>query len=137
MLRTLLVIACLVIAAPAAAQPASADPPTALAQAFFSTLKSGDALKAYGDVWRDTMMSKRQADLENIANQTESSLKIYGKISDWQLIKENKVSKDFIESVYIVRTEQVPLFFKFQFYHAPAKWVATNISFTDTYKNVE
>jgi hypothetical protein len=36
-----------------------------------------------------------------------------------------------------LRTENVPLFYKVQFYRPSTKWIVGNIYFTDTYKNVE
>jgi len=135
MFRALFALALLLTASPSLAQTVP-NSPEGLASAFFSTLQGGNSLKAYNDIWRDTMMSKKQADVEALAGQTDNALKIYGKALGWELVSEEKISASFYQHTYLVRTENVPLFFRIQFYKAQSRWVATNITFTDTYKNL-
>ena len=121
-------------AAPAMSAPVSG--PAALADSFFRALETKDALSAYNGLWAGTMMSKKQAEVENLATQTDAALKVFGKPADWELLAENKIGENFYENTYLLRGDQGPLFFKIQFYKAPTRWIATNVYFTDTYKNI-
>jgi hypothetical protein len=130
MLRTGLPLAALLVVAPAAAVAQPGDPGE-LAQGFFRTLQSGQVLKAYQDMWRDTLMDKKQAELESAATQTAAAMQIYGKILGWEQVSEATISPSFIRRVYLVKTENAPLFFRLQFYRAGARWVVWRLDFAD------
>ena len=136
MLRTLLILAALAISAPVAAQSAQPSPPSAIADTFFKTIQDGDTAKAYGDIWRGTMMQKKQADVENLIAQTDALLKMYGSVIGWELIKDEPVSASLDERTYLVRTANGPIFFKMQFYRAETHWIVSFFSLADSYKNL-
>jgi hypothetical protein len=138
MLKAIVVAGVLTLVAPAAAPAQTAGSPAALAEAFFTQLQAGDVLKAYQDMWRGSaIMDKKQADVENIASQNQVVLRNYGKVLGWELMSEKVIAPSLIERLYLLRTENVPLFYKVQFYRPSTKWIVGNIYFTDTYKNVE
>ncbi|HEX7945312.1 MAG TPA: hypothetical protein VF495_11635, partial [Phenylobacterium sp.] len=138
MLKAIVVAGALALAAPAAAPAQSANSPAALAEAFFTQVQAGEVLKAYQDMWRGSaIMDKKQADVENIAAQNQAILRSYGKVLGWELMSEKVIAPSLVERLYLLRTENVPLFYKVQFYRPGTKWIVGNIYFTDTYKNVE
>ncbi|MDB5463474.1 MAG: hypothetical protein JWP23_1863 [Phenylobacterium sp.] len=112
MLRILLAVIALAVATPAAAQPAGGASPGAVADAFFKGLQAGDVPKAYADMWRGTLMSKKQADVENVVNQTQGMLKYFGNVVGWEVIDSKSLSPSFVETTYLLRTENGPLFFR-------------------------
>lgn len=118
-----------------AAAPAPGSP-DAVADAFFRTLQAGQTSRAYADMWAGTLMSKKQADVENLTNQTESILKIYGKIDGWEVMESRELSPSYVERTYLLRTVSAPLFFKFQFYHAPSGWLVAWLNFADSLKGI-
>jgi len=137
MLRILFAVIALLSATPAFAQSAAARTPDSLANAFFKGLQTGPALKAYNDMWQGTLMSKKQADVENAAAQTDNAFRIYGKLVDWEKMSTEQVSPSFIISTFLVRTEGAPIFFKMQFYHAPAGWMVAYVNLADSYKTLQ
>jgi hypothetical protein len=82
-------------------------------------------------MWRDTLMDKKQAELESAATQTAAAMQIYGKILGWEQVSEATISPSFIRRVYLVKTENAPLFFRLQFYRAGARWVVWRLDFAD------
>ena len=125
-------------AAPAAnnESPAASSSPEARVDAFFGALKDGKVTQAYNDVFASALMSKKQADLEVLAGQTEAALRFYGAVVDWEMVKEERVSEHFLLRTYMLRTAEVPVFFKFQFYNNGKRWVVANVFMTDTYAKV-
>ena len=139
MLRNLMIAVAFGLCAPLAAQaqPQAIGGPTELADGFFRALQTGEAAKAYHDIWIGTFMAKKQPEVDNVASQTTFALKTYGKVLGWELVSEKAITPSFLERVYLVRTEALPLFFRMQFYKPVAKWQVGSLYFTDNYKTVE
>lgn len=135
MLRTLFVIAYLVTASPVLAQ-AAASSPTALADSFFKTLQTGDATKAYDQIFSSALRTQKAAEVQNLSAQTDIALKYYGKISGWELVREKTISPSFVDRVYLVRAANGPIFYRMQFYKADQTWSLVNIYFNDTYDKI-
>ncbi|MDB5425967.1 MAG: hypothetical protein JWQ29_3383 [Phenylobacterium sp.] len=133
MLAPLLAALALATATPAhAPPPGPANSPSAIADGFFATLQAGEASKAYSQVLGRLATSK-PAEMQNLVGQNEMALKMFGKISGWELARERVISPSFVERVYVLRTENAPLFYRMHFYRADTTWVLVSIFFNDTY----
>ncbi len=122
-------------AAPAAAAQSTSAAPDAKVEAFFSALKDGKAAKAYADAFAGTLMTKKQGELELMISQTETMFRYYGPVLDWEMVKDERVSDHYLVRTYMLRTGEMPMFFKFQLYDNGKAWVIANIFMTDTYEN--
>ncbi|HKP78055.1 MAG TPA: hypothetical protein VJU34_02900 [Phenylobacterium sp.] len=136
MLKALVLAGALAFASPLVAQPAAGSNPNAVADQFFSRVRSGEVAKAYQDLGRGTLLDQKQMELQNVANQTASLLQLYGKIIDWEMMSEQKLSESYVIRNYLVRTERGPVFFNFHLYRSPGGWVISNVYFTDILKNL-
>ncbi|OHB27214.1 MAG: hypothetical protein A2790_00680 [Phenylobacterium sp. RIFCSPHIGHO2_01_FULL_69_31] len=136
MFRALVLAGALAITSPALGQPAGTGGASAVADQFFARIRSGDVTGAYQSLGRGTLLDQKQMELANVANQTDSMLKLYGKMIDWEMMSENKLSDSYVIRNYLVRTERGPVFFNFHLYHSPNGWVISNIYFTDILKNL-
>ncbi|WP_337186631.1 hypothetical protein [Phenylobacterium sp.] len=134
-MRAILIASALLTASTAAAQPAAG--PTEIADGFFRALQAGDVDGAYKGIWGSSIMERKRMEVENLVAQNANTLRLYGKISGWELISDEPVGGSFSERVYILKTASLPLFYKFQFYRPEAHWTVTNLHFTDTYKNIK
>ncbi len=127
---------------PLAANAAEApEPPPAPVQAkieaFMASLKAGKVNEAYTQAFAGTLMSKKQAELEQAVAGTENGLRYYGALRDWQLVSTTKPADGFVVSVYMARLESAPLFVRFQAYDNGAKWSVYNIVFSDSYDTMK
>lgn len=128
--------------APVAARAADAPeaPPAAVqakVDAFMASLKAGKVSDAYTQAFAGTLMSKKQAELEQAVAGTENGLRYYGALRDWQLVGTSRPADGFVVSVYMARLENAPLFMRFQAYDNGAKWTVYNIIFTDNYDTMK
>jgi hypothetical protein len=131
MLRALMVAVVLALAAPAAAQTQTDGQMQRIADGFFTSLKAGEFVKAYQDIWRGTPMDKKQADVEAMITQTGSAFQLYGKMDGWETVSEETVAPSFRRHTYLVRTDVGPLFFRMQFYRRASGWSVYRLDFAD------
>lgn len=133
MLKAVVLAAALALTSPALAQPAGPD---AVTNSFFGMIRSGEITKAYEGLGRGTVLDQKKLELRNVANQTASALQIYGKVIDWEMMSEKKLSEGYLIRNYMLRTERGPMFFNLHFYRGVQGWTIVNIYFTDILKNL-
>jgi len=102
-------------------------------EGFMAALKAGKVAEGYNKAFAGTLMSKKQADLEQMIAQTETALKYYGPVRDWQPIGHTRAAPGFATASYLVRTENAPMFMRFQLYDGGDHWIVYMIQLTDTY----
>jgi len=119
----------------ARAETAAPLPATALVRvdAFLAQLKAGKVADGYNKVFAGTLMSKKQADLEQMIAQTETALKYYGPVRDWQPMGQTHAAPGFATASYLVRAENAPLFMRFQLYDNGDHWIVYLVQLTDTF----
>ena len=137
-----LFVAVILCGAPLAAQAADApEPPPAAVQAkvdaFFGQLKAGKVADAYNQAFVGTLMSKKQADLEQMIAATETALRYYGAVRDWKLIKTAHPVDGFTVASYLLRVENGPLFVRLQFYDNGTKWIVYHVVLVDSYDQMQ
>jgi hypothetical protein len=117
------------------AEPSAPLPAAALVRvdAFLAQLKAGKVAAGYDKAFAGTLMSKKQADLEQMVAQTETALKYYGAVRDWQPMGQTHAAPGFATASYLVRTENAPMFMRFQLYDNGDHWIVYLIQLTDTY----
>lgn len=133
MIRAFVLAAAIVLAAPHMACAQSSATPDSMIAAFFGQLRDGQVRRAYQELWQGTLMDKKQADVDFIVNQTDAAIKSYGRMADWELMKEEVLSPSFRIRTYLLRYEQGAMFFKVQFYRSPRGWMVWNLDFRDRY----
>lgn len=133
MIRALVLATAIVLAAPQIVHAQSSATPDVVADSFFGSLKAGQTGKAYQDLWRGTIMDRKQADVDYVITQTDVALKAYGQMADWELMEDEVLSPSFRIRTYLLRFDQGALFFKLQFYRAPKGWTVLNLDFRDRY----
>lgn len=139
MIRALAFAALLALTTPIAA---AAESPTvridsgqdAVVQAFFKELQGGRTPAAYQGLFGSAMMIKKQVEVENLIAQTNNAMNLFGKVSGWELVTADEISPSYGQAVYALKTETLPLFFKFEFYRNTTRRTVTRMDFTDSYK---
>lgn len=114
--------------------PEPPPPPVqAKVEAFMGQLKAGKVPEAYNQAFAGTLMSKKQAELEQMVAVTETALRYYGAVRDWQLIKTWRPVEGFAVASYLLRAENGPLFVRLQFYNNGTKWIVYHVVLVDSY----
>ncbi|MET3667939.1 hypothetical protein [Caulobacter sp. 1776] len=118
-----------------AAEPSEPLPAPAQAKvdAFLAQLKAGKVKEAYDGAFAGTLMSKKQAEVEQAIAGTETGLRYYGAVRDWQLMETARPAAGFAVAIYMVRLENAPLFVRFQLYDNGARWIVYNVTFSDSH----
>ena len=112
-------------------------PVQAKVDGFMGLLKAGKVADAYNQAFAGTLMSKKQADLEQMIAATETGLRYYGAVRDWQVIETRRPVGGFAVATYLVRVENGPLFVRFQFYDNGARWIVYNVALQDNYDQMK
>lgn len=133
------VVLCLApLTAHAADAPEPPPPPVqAKVDAFMGLLKAGKVADAYDGAFAGTLMSKKQAELEQMVAATETALRYYGAVRDWQLIETWRPVEGFAVASYLLRVENGPLFVRLQFYNNGTKWVVYHVVLVDSYDQMK
>ncbi len=119
-------------AAPSTAAVDQRDP-GAVVEMFFGKMKSGPSIEAYRSIWMGTLMEKKAAQLQVMADQTDSVLRYFGPVTGWELLRSGVSSPHFQERIYVLRTEGGPIFFRFLLFDIGSRWTISKLTFNDDY----
>ena len=107
-----------------------------LVDTFFTTLKSGDASKAYTDLFADTLVSGKVLELQNLVAQSNFLFQTYGEIQAWTLARSDCFSPNFCRAIYQVDTHNGPIFLILTLYRRDTGWMATTVLVSDISTNL-
>lgn len=130
-------------AAPAFAQVDASPSMTAESQAesrplvdgFFRTLQSGETAKAYSDLFAGTLMVSKTMEIQNLVAQTNFIFQTYGPIKTWTLARSDCFTPAMCRNIYLVDTDNGPVFVMFTLYRRSTGWIPTTIFVTDVSQN--
>lgn len=97
------------------------------------SVRDGKVEQAYADLFAGTLMSKKQAEVEQMVALTAAATRHCGPIRDWQMIKAEEFTPAVFNVVYLIRSEGCPFFFQTVNYDNGAKWSVNYVNFTDVY----
>lgn len=86
---------------------------------FFTTLQSGDAAKAYSDLFKGTLLEGKPLEVAQLVSQTALVTQTYGTILNWEVMHSECVTADYCRVSYFVRTQQAPIAFNSYLYRQP------------------
>ena len=140
------ILAAVVLSLPGASALAQADPaPPMTARAldetrplvdgFFQTLQGGDAAKAYNDLFADTLMAAKAMEVQNLVAQTNFIFQTYGPITAWSLARSDCFTPGICRNIYVVDTDNGPVFVMLTLYRRSSGWMPTTIFVTDLSQN--
>ena len=144
MWKLLLAVAALSVpGAPALAQADASPPMTAASQVetrplvddFFNTLQAGDAAKAYNDLFADTLMASKVMEIQNLIAQTNFIFQTYGPIKSWALGRSDCFTPVLCRNIYLVETDNGPVFVILTLFRRSTGWIPTTIYVTDVSQN--
>lgn len=144
MWKSILAAAALSMAADRALAQADPSPPMtadALAESrplvdgFFRTLQEGDTAKAYNELFAGTLMASKAMDVQNLIAQTNFVFQTYGPVRTWTLARSDCFTPGLCRNIYLVDTDNGPVFVMVTLYKRSTGWIPTTIFVTDVSQN--
>ena len=141
-----IILAAAALSLPAASAQAQVDTSPPMSEAyqaesrpmvdgFFNTLQSGDATKAYNDLFAGTLMVSKVMEIQNLVAQTNFIFQTYGPIKSWSLARSDCFTPAMCRNIYVVDTDNGPVFVVFTLYRRSTGWIPTTIFVTDISQN--
>ncbi len=99
---------------------------------FFDAIKRKEFKKAYDELLKNSPINDKKEDIENLLNQTERTVKIYGDFSGASYVNGHSASDNYIRVRYLGLYDKYPMRWIFTFYKSPKLgWIVTNIKLDD------
>lgn len=102
-----------------------------LADALFRTLQSGDAAKAYRDLFAGTLMEGKATEMNTLVSQIQVLLEAYGPMTGWNMFRSDCLSPTYCRVFYQVDMKSGAMFVALTLHRRGGKWMPTNIYLTD------
>lgn len=99
---------------------------------FFDAIKRKEFKKAFEEFLKNSPINDKKEDIENLLNQTERTVRIYGDFAGAAYVNGHSASDNFIRVRYLGLYEKYPMRWIFTFYKSPKLgWIVTNIKLDD------
>jgi len=99
---------------------------------FFDAIKRKEFKKAYEELLKNSPINDKKEDIENLLNQTERTVRIYGDFSGASFVNGHNASDNYIRLRYLGLYDKYPIRWIFTFYKSPKLgWIVTNIKLDD------
>lgn len=99
---------------------------------FFNDLSNNDMESAFNNLLFNSPLKERKDDLNNLKEQSERAIKIYGKFAGAKFVNGHYASDVYLRVRYIGMYEKYPMRWIFTYYKSPTLgWIVTNIKLDD------
>ncbi len=99
---------------------------------FFDAIKRKEFKKAYDELLKNSPINDKKEDIENLLNQTERTVRIYGEFAGASFVNGHNASDSYIRLRYLGLYDKYPIRWIFTFYKSPKLgWIVTNIKLDD------
>ncbi|MFM5932437.1 MAG: hypothetical protein ACKOPQ_16210 [Novosphingobium sp.] len=104
----------------------------ALSDQVFAKLKAGNAKALITEsIGKSPLLSNNSAGAQALEAQIDTALKIYGRVSAYELVKEDKIGTLFIRRYYVVQHENLVTRWELNLAKLPSGWAVVYIGFDD------
>lgn len=99
---------------------------------FFDAIKRKEFKKAYDELLKNSPINDKREDIDNLLNQTERAVRIYGEFSGASYVNGHSASDNYIRVRFLGLYDKYPMRWIFTFYKSPKLgWIVTNIKLDD------
>jgi hypothetical protein len=105
-----------------------ADSPKRQAEAFFSSMQSGNVDRAFDDLLIGSPLASESSDkVSDLKAQTKTAFTGYGTTEKWGLVSETTFGFSVIKLTYVQKLDSVALVWELFFFLPKDKWYVSNI----------
>src|ERR687892_391505 len=102
------VVFCITLVGGAHAEQARPSTPRGIVESFLGLLSKGEVEPAYQSLLAGSPIASQTAQVQNLRNQTQAAMSLFGKPLGYELYKEEKFGESLVHFVYIQRLEKHP-----------------------------
>ena len=121
---------CLTLVGGAEAQQPKTTP-RGIVESFLGLIGKGQVEPGFQALLAGSPITAQPAQVQNLKNQTQSAMSLYGKSLGYELYKEEKFGESLVRLVYIQRLEHHPLVWRFWVYRGSVDWQVNSVVFND------
>ena len=103
------------------------------AETFLSGIIRGQIDESYDELISNTLLESKPQQVKLAKGQTSAVINIYGKLLDYEFIKQQKYGDSIVRIVYVLKSEQAPFTWEFYFYKAVSDWKLIQFNFNDKF----
>ena len=119
-------------AAPKATTPKkSGVEPTEILRQFFEDLKADKLDSAYQGLVKNTIISERTENIDQLKTKTRQALDNYGPVMGYEVVETLQVGDSLFRYTCLSLNEDVPLRWRFYFYRAGSHWKIIDLRVDD------
>ena len=111
--------------------PASLSGPEALLQRFFADLKADKIDAAYAALAKNTIISERPENLEQLKEKTREAIDNFGPIQGYEAVETAEVGTYLFRQTCISLNTDLPLRWRFYFYRSGSQWKLVDLRVDD------
>ena len=89
---------------------------------FFNSLKRGQTDLAFSKLLENSPIAKDKANITKLVNETDQTLKKYGKIKEFEKIKKDSIGSRNVRFTYFSYSDNFPLKWEIYFYSGKSGW---------------
>ena len=130
-MKKLILVLLSLLLLPLSSAIAAAPLPRQSVESFFTAVINGKIAEGYDQLFAGSSIpqDKPQA-VASLKQQTQSGLPLYGKISGFEQISEEKFGSSIVRYVYVLKSEKGPTIWEFFFYKPNDSWFLGNVVFS-------
>jgi hypothetical protein len=111
--------------------PVSLSGPEALLQRFFADLKADKIDAAYAALAKNTIISERPENLEQLKEKTREAIDNFGPIQGYEAVETAEVGTYLFRQTCISLNTDLPLRWRFYFYRTGSQWKLVDLRVDD------
>ena len=89
---------------------------------FFNSLKKEQTSLAFSKLLENSPIAKNKANITKLVNETDQTLKKYGKIKEFEKIKKDSIGSRNVRFTYFSYSDNFPLKWEIYFYSGKSGW---------------
>ena len=103
---------------------------------FFNSLKKEQTSLAFSKLLENSPIAKNKANITKLVNETDQTLKKYGKIKEFEKIKKDSIGSRNVRLTYFSYSDNFPLKWEIYFYSGKSGWQILDFNLNNNFNHL-
>ena len=103
---------------------------------FFNSLKKEQTNLAFSKLLENSPIAKDKANITKLVNETDQTLKKYGKIKEFEKIKKDSIGSRNVRFTYFSYSDNFPLKWEIYFYSGKSGWQILDFNLNNNFNHL-